>query len=98
MKNKYISDYTLDNLIEKECENIEFKKLYEKQILKNKLSKMLIEARKEKGMTQTELAKKINTKQASIARLERNNVGTLPSLEFLYNVANALGKEIKISF
>ncbi len=46
------------------------------------------------GLTQTQLAEMVGTKQPSIARLE-NGEGS-PSLSFLEKVANALGAEVKV--
>jgi transcriptional regulator with XRE-family HTH domain len=46
------------------------------------------------GLTQTQLAEMVGTKQPSIARLE--NGGGSPSLTFLEKVAKALGADIKV--
>ncbi len=46
------------------------------------------------GLTQTQLAEMVGTKQPSIARLE-NGEGT-PSLTFLEKVAEALGADVKV--
>jgi predicted transcriptional regulator len=54
----------------------------------------LIEKRREKGFTQSQLALKVGTKQSAIARLESGNVN--PSLGFLEKVADALESKIKI--
>lgn len=57
------------------------------------ISAQVISMRAEKGLSQHELAKLLNTKQPSIARLE--NGETLPSLSFLQKVAHALDVELK---
>lgn len=49
----------------------------------------LIELRKEKGLTQRELAKAANLTQPAIARLERK--AAIPQLDTLLKVAAALG-------
>lgn len=46
------------------------------------------------GLTQTQLAEMVGTKQPSIARLE-NGEGS-PSLSFLEKVAEALGASVKV--
>ena len=56
----------------------------------------VIKARLEEGMTQEELAKKIKTKQSNISRFEAGKV--TPSISFLQKIANALGKQLEISF
>ena len=66
----------------------EFRKEYEKLDLALEISKMIIEARNIKNLTQEELANLVNTHQSSIARLESGN--NLPSLSFLQKIGKAL--------
>lgn len=47
-----------------------------------------------RGMTQAELAKKVGTRQPSIARLE--NGSRLPSLSFLARIAEALDAQVEV--
>ncbi|WP_129408040.1 helix-turn-helix domain-containing protein [Marinitoga lauensis] len=51
--------------------------------------------RMKKRISQKELAKKINTKQTAISRLENASIN--PSLKFLLKVTKALGGEMKIT-
>lgn len=60
------------------------------------IKREIIRLRIEQGLSQKELADRINTKQSAISRLESGNYN--PSLEFLTKVASALGKELHISF
>lgn len=60
------------------------------------IKREIIKFRIEQGLSQKELADRINTKQSAISRLESGEYN--PSLEFLSKVANALGKELHISF
>lgn len=76
-------------VLQKLSENKEFKKEYQKEDLAFELSQILIEARIRKGLTQDRLAKKMGTKQTSIARVENGKY--LPSLNFLNKIAKALG-------
>jgi DNA-binding XRE family transcriptional regulator len=55
----------------------------------------LIEARIKHKMTQADVAKKVGTKQSSIARLESGNIN--PSLEFLQKVAQVLDLSVHLS-
>ncbi len=48
-----------------------------------------------RGLTQSQLAEMVGTKQPSIARLE--NGESTPSLSFLEKVAEALGADLKVS-
>lgn len=56
----------------------------------------IIEKRLQKGLTQSELAKKVGTKQSAIARLESGAHN--PSIAFLQKVAQALDMHVKVSF
>lgn len=81
---------------------------YKKQALKNpkvkseydklqpefELINAIIEARKRTGLTQTQLAQKIGTKQSVISRLEIGRAN--PTLEFLKKLAAALNSKLEI--
>ena len=56
----------------------------------------LIEARQKAGLTQAQLANRMKTTQAAIARLESGRV--LPSTRTLQKFAEATGTVLKISF
>ncbi len=76
-------------------ENPEFRTEYEELEPEYKLASALIRLRLAKGLTQEQLAKLLNTKQESIARLESG--GSLPSLSTVKKVANALDAELEIN-
>ena len=76
-------------------ENPEFRKEYEALEPEYKLASDLIRLRLAKGLTQEQLAKLLNTKQESIARLESG--GSLPSLSTVRKVAEALDAEVEIN-
>lgn len=81
---------------------------YEKKLLRNpkvrealketeveyQIARALIEARIKKGLTQSELAQKLHTKQSVISRVE--NTKTMPSLAFLKRLANVLGGSLQV--
>jgi ribosome-binding protein aMBF1 (putative translation factor) len=82
-------------------------KQFKKELLKNKefkkyyfdntdmaffVSDMVLDARVKRRLTQFELAKRIGTKQSSIARLELGK--SLPSLSFLSKIAKALKADL----
>lgn len=56
------------------------------------VSENVLNARLKAGLTQEGLAKKLNTKQSSISRLERGR--ELPSLSFLLKIAQVLNMKI----
>ncbi len=73
----------------------EFRKEYEGLEPEYKLASDLIRLRLAKGLTQEQLAKLLNTKQESIARLESGS--SLPSLSTVNKVANMLDAEVEIN-
>lgn len=72
------------------------RKEYERLAPRYEIIKKLIELRIENEMTQAQLAKKLNTKQASISRFESGNVN--PTVDFMLMVSQALGKKLNITF
>ena len=56
----------------------------------------IIDARKESGLTQKELASRTCIAQADISKLEHGNAN--PSLRTLQRLANGMGRKLKISF
>ncbi|GHT79916.1 transcriptional regulator [Spirochaetia bacterium] len=59
-----------------------------------KIIEEIIMARKEKNLTQKDLAVLVGTRQSNISRLESGNYN--PSLEFLNKIAMAMGKELEV--
>jgi len=74
--------------------NPEFRREYKALEPEYRLAFGSIRLRLAKGLTQEELAKRMNTKQESIARLESGN--SLPSLTSVKKAAEALDAEIEI--
>jgi ribosome-binding protein aMBF1 (putative translation factor) len=60
------------------------------------VARAVIEARVKKGLTQTELAKKLNTTQSVVSRLE--SAKTIPTLSFLKRLADALNVSLHVQF
>lgn len=60
------------------------------------LARAMIEARSKAGLTQEELAKRMDTSQSAIARLETGR--SLPSGRTLERFAKATGTNLRISF
>ena len=56
----------------------------------------IIRLRLEQGLSQKDLAEKVQTGQPNISRLER--AASNPSLHFLQRVAEALGSELEVRF
>lgn len=65
-----------------------------KEVLLKKLGSRIRDIRKEKGITQVQLAHAIGKDQQSIQRLESGNVN--PSFYYLYEIAEGLNTTIEI--
>ena len=74
----------------------EFKKIWEEEAIKREVTKMLIEMRIKQGLTQKELAEKLETSQSSIARLESGKGN--PTLNFLVKLGKALNKRLELHY
>jgi len=76
--------------------NPKFRKAYEESQVEYEIARAIIRARIEKGLTQKQLAEKLNTKQSVISRVESAN--TTPSLSFLKRLAQALNTSLQVQF
>lgn len=77
-------------------QNPVFRKAYEDTELEYQVARALIKARIEKGLTQTQLAKKLKTKQSVVSRVE--NAKTVPTLSFLKRLATVLNMSLQVQF
>ena len=57
-------------------------------------AQILLDARKESGMTQSELAQKIGTDKSYISRVERGI--TIPSISTFYRMVSAMGLTVEL--
>ena len=87
---------TVDDLHEKWMKNPRYRCEYKALKEEFSLSAALIEARTRAGLTQEEVARRMKTTQAVIARLEGG--GSMPSTRTLGKYAKATGTRLKISF
>ena len=76
--------------------NREYRKAYEELAPEFALARAVIEARASAGLTQEQLAQRMDTTQSVIARLESGR--TRPSTQTLERLATATGTRLKISF
>jgi DNA-binding Xre family transcriptional regulator len=78
-----------EDLLAQELKDPEFKREYEALEDEFTLAREIVALRKDRNLTQKELAERIGTSQPAIARLESGNYKNL-SLSFLRRVAKAL--------
>ena len=82
-------------LLDEHLKDPEFAKGYMEELAKTRIAVQIASLRAKRGLSQTDLAKKIAPTQSAIARLENPNYGraSLPTLE---KVAEALGAKLEI--
>jgi ribosome-binding protein aMBF1 (putative translation factor) len=84
----------LDDSLRRKLQNPEFRAAYAAEDKRIELVLQIIKLRQQRGMTQSDLAKAIGTRQANVSRLERFDTNlTLGTLE---KVAEALGVNLQI--
>lgn len=76
------------------AEHEEYDQVYEETGRRIDLAQMFYDARVRAGISQTELARRMGTKQSAIARIEA--AGTSPSVEMLNRLAQATGHRLEI--
>lgn len=91
-----IKEYTLQDHLRESLKNPEFNKAWEESEAEYQVSRALIAARIKGKISQKELAKKANTTQAVISRLE--NMTANPSVGLLQKIASALNLKLKVQF
>lgn len=94
--NKYDKDMTWEEFERILMERPGFKEAQEETRLEYEIARALIKARLQKGLTQAEVARQMNTKQSVISRVE--NARTMPSLAFLKRLATVLDASLRIQF
>lgn len=91
-----MKEYKLDNYLEEQMKNEEFKNEYDALEPEFQIIQAFIDARKSAGITQKELSDITGIAQGDISKLENGNAN--PSIQTLKRLANGLGKKLKISF
>lgn len=87
---------TFDEFLQESLKNPKIRKEFNRLQPEYAVIDAVLKARKDKGMTQKQLATKIGTKQSVISRLEAGRAN--PSVAFLAKLANALGTRLEIHF
>jgi transcriptional regulator with XRE-family HTH domain len=74
----------------------EYRQAYDALAAEFELARALIEARAKAGLTQEQLAERMDTSQSAVARMESGKV--MPSGRTLERFARATGTRLRISF
>lgn len=76
--------------------NRKFRKYYDEYGKQLEIAYQILKLRKQKGISQLELAKKVGTRQSNIARIEAGQQNF--SIDTLEKIASAFKRELKIEF
>lgn len=85
-----------DKYLDEQLQNTEFKKEWDENELEYQLMMMILKARNEQNLTQSELAERTGIRQSNISRIEKGQA--LPSISTLCKIAHGLGKRLQIKF
>lgn len=85
-----------DKYLDEQLQNHEFKKEWDENELEYQLMMMILKARNEQNLTQSELAERTGIRQSNISRIEKGQA--LPSISTLCKIARGLGKRLQIKF
>lgn len=87
---------TINDMLEKQLEDDEFRKEYEAIQPEIDIIKALVDARNSLNLTQKELAERNGINQADISKIENGTRN--PSLNLLKRLADGMGMVLKIEF
>ncbi len=87
---------TINDMLEKQLEDDEFRKEYEAIQPEIDIIKALVDARNSLNLTQKELAERTGINQADISKIENGTRN--PSLNLLKRLADSMGMVLKIEF
>ena len=87
---------SLDDYLNKQLKDPEFKKEWEKSEAAYQVTRALIGARIKSKISQRQLAKNAGTTQAVICRIE--NMSVSPTIGLLARIAYSLGKKLEVRF
>ena len=85
-----------ETYLKEQLKNPIFKKEWNSSELQYRIGREIIRLRLEQNISQRELAKKAQTTQAVISRIE--SLSENPSLKLVDKISTALGKRLEISF
>ncbi|WP_075580644.1 helix-turn-helix domain-containing protein [Acidaminococcus massiliensis] len=85
-----------DKYLKEQMKNPTFKKEWDKSEMEYQLMMMVLKARSEQKLTQSELAQRTGIRQSNISRIEKGQA--MPSIATLCKIAHGLGKKLEIKF
>lgn len=85
-----------DRYLKEQMKDPDFKKEWDENEARYQLMMMVLSARNEEHLTQSELAERTGLRQSNISRFEKGQA--MPSIATLSKIAQGLGKRLEIRF
>jgi len=89
---------TLKEVLSRELKDPEFSFYFQREQAISEIARLVRDARLKAGLTQAQLAKKAQSSQVVIARLESGTDQRTPSLDLLERIASALKAKLLVRF
>jgi len=89
---------TLKEALSRELKDPEFSFYFQREQAISEIARLVRDARLKAGLTQAQLAKKAQSSQVVIARLESGTDQRIPSLDLLERIASALKAKLLVRF
>lgn len=93
---KIIKATKFSDYLAEELKDPEAKRLFDEYGRQLEISYKILQTRKQKGLSQAELAKKIGTKQSNVARIESGQQNV--TIKLLDRIALALDMQLEVNF
>lgn len=94
--NKKIKAKDFQKYLAGQLKNPRFKKHYDEYGKQLEIAYQILQLRKQKNISQAQLAKKLKTKQSNIARIESGKQNL--SIQTLNSIAHALNSDLTVNF
>ncbi|KKQ40175.1 MAG: Transcriptional regulator, XRE family [Candidatus Magasanikbacteria bacterium GW2011_GWA2_37_8] len=91
-----ITKNDFDHYLKKQLKNPASKRMFDEYGKQLEVAYQILQLRKKKKVSQSQLAKKIGTTQSNVARMEAGKQNF--STDMLVRIASALGKELEVKF
>ena len=95
-KSKKISYISFERYLAQQLKNKAFRKVYEEEGRRLKIAYQILQLRKQKKLSQKELAHKLNTTQSVVARMESGQQNF--TTDTLQKIAAVFKRDLKIEF
>jgi len=89
---------TLKEALGRQLKDPEFSFYFQREQAISEIARLVRDARLKAGLTQSQLAKKAQSSQVVIARLESGTDQRIPSLDLLERIASALKAKLLVRF